>query len=31
MGLKGPKEGFHKFEIDAGKGFVLIGEDSCKK
>ena len=31
MGSKGPKEGFHKLEIDMGKGFTLMGEDNCKK
>ena len=31
MGSKGPKEGFHKMEIDMGKGFTLMGEDTCKK
>jgi hypothetical protein len=31
MGLKGPKEASHKFEMDTGKGFVMIGEDTCKK
>ena len=31
MGAKGPKEGFHKLEIDLGKGFTLMGEDNCKK
>ena len=30
MGMKG-KEGFHKFEMDMGKGFVVIGEETCKK
>ena len=31
MGMKGGKEGFHKLEIDMGKGFTLMGEDTCKK
>ena len=31
MGMKGRKEGFHKLEIDMGKGFAMIGEDTCKK
>lgn len=31
MGSKGPKEGFHKLEVDMGKGFVQFGEDTCKK
>jgi hypothetical protein len=32
MGMKpGNKEGFHKLEIDMGKGFMLMGEDTCKK
>jgi hypothetical protein len=31
MGTKSPKEGFHKLEIDTGKGFTLMGEDTCKK
>ena len=31
MGMKSPKEGFHKLEIDMGKGFTLMGEDNCKK
>ena len=31
MGSKGPKEGFHKMEVDMGKGFMLMGEDTCKK
>ena len=31
MGAKSPKEGFHKLEIDMGKGFMLMGEDNCKK
>jgi hypothetical protein len=30
-GSKGPKEGFHKMEVDMGKGFTLMGEDNCKK
>jgi Protein of unknown function (DUF1579) len=28
---KGPKEVYHKFETDMGKGFQVMGEDSCKK
>jgi hypothetical protein len=28
--MKG-KEGYHKLEIDMGKGFALMGEDTCKK
>ena len=31
MGTKSPKEGFHKLEIDMGKGFALMGEDNSKK
>jgi hypothetical protein len=32
MGMKpGGKEGFHKIEIDMGKGFMPMGEDNCKK
>jgi hypothetical protein len=31
IGIKGPKEGFHKLEMDMGKGFMLFGEDTCKK
>jgi hypothetical protein len=32
MGVKpGGKEGFHKLEVDMGKGFTLMGEDTCKK
>jgi hypothetical protein len=32
MGTKsGGKEGFHKLEVDMGKGFTLMGEDTCKK
>ena len=31
MGKKSDKEGFHKFEIDMGKGFIPFGEDTCKK
>jgi hypothetical protein len=32
MGMKpGGKEGFHKIELDMGKGFTLVGEDTCKK
>ena len=30
MQMKG-KEGYHKLEIDMGKGFALMGEDTCKK
>lgn len=28
---KGPKEFFHKLEVDMGKGFQSMGEDTCKK
>lgn len=28
---KSEKEMYHKFEIDMGKGFMVAGEDSCKK
>jgi hypothetical protein len=28
---KGDKEMSHKVEIDSGKGFVVAGEDNCKK
>jgi hypothetical protein len=28
---KGPKEVYHKYEGDMGKGFQLMGEDNCKK
>jgi hypothetical protein len=31
MGTKGPKEGFHKMEMDMGKGYMTFGEDTCKK
>jgi len=31
MGKKSDKEGFHKFDIDTGKGFIPFGEDTCKK
>jgi hypothetical protein len=31
MTKKGPKEIYHKYESDMGKGFQLMGEDSCKK
>jgi hypothetical protein len=31
MVKKGPKEVYHKYEGDMGKGFQLMGEDSCKK
>ena len=30
MQMKG-KEGYHKLEMDMGKGFMTFGEDSCKK
>jgi hypothetical protein len=26
-----PKHVTHKFEVDMGKGFQLMGEDVCKK
>ena len=28
---KGDKEMYHKVEVDSGKGFVVAGEDNCKK
>ena len=31
MTRKGPKEIFHKLEIDQGKGFQPLAEDTCKK
>lgn len=31
MGKRGPKEGFHKIEVDMGSGFVPFVEDTCKK
>ena len=31
MSAKGPKEAFHKMEMDMGKGFMTFGEDTCKK
>ncbi|HMC93347.1 MAG TPA: DUF1579 family protein, partial [Polyangia bacterium] len=31
MSSKGPKEAFHKIEMDMGKGFMAFGEDTCKK
>ncbi|HEY8924671.1 MAG TPA: DUF1579 family protein [Polyangia bacterium] len=31
MTKKGPKEIYHKYEGDMGKGFQLMGEDTCKK
>jgi hypothetical protein len=31
MTKKGEKEVLHKFEVDMGKGFQPMGEDSCKK
>jgi Protein of unknown function (DUF1579) len=31
MTKKGPKEVYHKFEVDMGKGLQVVGEDSCKK
>ncbi len=31
MTKKGPKELFHKYEVDMGKGFQAMGEDTCKK
>ena len=30
MQMKG-KEGYHKLEMDMGKGFMTFGEDTCKK
>jgi hypothetical protein len=31
MGIKGPKQAFHRFEMDMGKGLMPMGEDDCKK
>ncbi len=31
MGKTGPKEGFHKIEVDTGSGFAPFAEDTCKK
>lgn len=31
MAKKGPKEMVHTFEVDMGKGFQAMGEDTCKK
>jgi hypothetical protein len=31
MAKKGPKEIYHKVEIDQGKGFQAMAEDTCKK
>ena len=31
MTKKGPKEVFHKYEVDMGKGFQAMAEDTCKK
>ena len=31
MASKGPKEISHKMEIDMGKGFIPMAEDTCKK
>ena len=31
MGMKSPKEGFHKIEMDMGRGMMVFGEDTCKK
>ena len=31
MTKKAPKEIAHKFEVDLGKGFQTLGEDTCKK
>jgi len=31
MTLKGPKEAYHKFEVDMGQGFQTMGEDTCQK
>lgn len=28
---RGPKEVYHRYEADMGKGFQLMGEDTCKK
>jgi hypothetical protein len=29
--LKSPKEAYHKYEVDMGKGLQLMAEDTCKK
>lgn len=31
MGKSGPKAGYHKMEMDMGKGFVPFAEDNCKR
>jgi hypothetical protein len=31
MTKKSPKEVVHKYEVDTGKGFQLMGEDTCKR
>jgi hypothetical protein len=31
MTKKGPKEFFHKWEVDMGQGFQSIAEDTCKR
>jgi hypothetical protein len=31
MASKGPKEISHKMEMDMGKSFMPVGEDTCKK
>jgi hypothetical protein len=31
MTKRGPKEAYHKYEADMGKGFQMMGEDTCKK
>jgi hypothetical protein len=31
MTKKGDKEGYHKLEMDMGKGLMMFGEDTCKK
>ena len=31
MGKTGPKEGFHKLEVDTGSGFAPFAEDTCKR
>jgi hypothetical protein len=31
MTKRGPKEFFHKWEVDLGQGFQSIGEDTCKR
>jgi hypothetical protein len=31
MTKKGPKEFFHKLEVDMGHGFQSMGEDTCRK